>query len=77
MKERESLLVCPYFVLGDMNVFKAVPFLKAKCFHQNAFFNDLNSKEPEVETPVKREELKAAKEARSEILHTHHKVNGY
>jgi hypothetical protein len=30
-----------------------------------------------VETPVKMEELKAAKEARSEILHTHHNVNGY
>ena len=77
MKERESILVCPYFVLKDKNIFKAVPFLKAKCFHQNAFFNDLNCKEPEVETPVKMEELKAAKEARSEILHTRHKVNGY
>jgi hypothetical protein len=30
-----------------------------------------------VETPVKREELKAAKEARSEILHTHRIINGY
>ena len=77
MKERESLLVCPYFLLDDRNVFKAFPFLKVKCFHQNAFFNDLNAKESEVETPVKRKELQAAKEVRSEILHTHHKVNGY
>jgi hypothetical protein len=67
MKERESLLVCLYFVFDDRNLFKAVPFLKAKCFHYNAFFNDFNVKEPEVETPVKWEELKAAKEARSDI----------
>jgi hypothetical protein len=67
MKEIERLLVCPYFVLDDRNLFKALPFLKAKCFHYNAFFNDFNAKEPEVETPVKKEELKAATEARSDI----------
>jgi hypothetical protein len=62
---------------GDRNVFKPVPFLKAKCFHFSAFFNDLTSKEPEVETPVRREELQTAKEARSDILHIYRKVKGY
>jgi hypothetical protein len=70
MKERESLL-CLYFILGDRNDFKPVPFIKAKCFHFNAFFNDLMAKELEVETSVRRKELKTAKEARSGILHTH------
>jgi hypothetical protein len=59
--------------LSDRNAFKPVPFLEAKCFHFTAFYNDLMAKESEVETPVRREELKTAKEARSDILRTHGK----
>jgi hypothetical protein len=66
MKEKVCLSVCIlYWTIGIYS--KLFHFLKAKCFHYNAFFNDFNAKEPEVETPVKWEEMKEAKEARSDI----------